>query len=567
MDFKKEIAKTIVIEGFSQKDIYDLLETPRDQSLGDIALPCFKLAKTFKKAPKIIADTIIENIKKSEWIEEINNVNGYINFKLNKIKLIKTVLEKILKEKEKFGSGNKGKNKNVCIEFSSVNIAKPFHIGHLMSTAIGNSIYKIGLKLGYNMIAINYLGDWGTQFGKLIVAYKKWGNKQDVDKGGIKVLNSYYVRFHEEAEKDDTLNEDARKWFKRIEDGDKEAIQHFDYFTEITLKEINKLYDRLNIKYDSFKGESHYNKKTKGIVKELEKKKIIEISDGAKVVKFLDEENNEKLPTCIVERSDGASLYITRDLAAAIDRKKTYNFDKSLYVVAYQQNLYFQQLFAILEKMGCKWSKDLEHIPFGLVSLNTGKMATRHNNVVLLEDVIESAVDKALKTIEQKNQKLKEKKEIAEKIGLGAVLFSALRSARIKDIVFNEEQMLSYEGETSPYIQYTIVRCESVLADFKEKGKKDYSHICDKQDVAYTLVKSLGMFGKTIEDSFEKREPSIIAHYLLDVTKQFNRYYQETRFIVDDDNEKQAKLTLAFATKTVLKEGMRLLGIDCPCKM
>ncbi|MEG1394282.1 MAG: arginine--tRNA ligase, partial [Clostridia bacterium] len=462
MDYKQIIADAVHIDGVSAQEIYELLALPKDTSMGDFCLPCFKFAKQMRISPLAIAQNIATSIVAPESFSHVEAVGGYVNFRLNKTQYARKVLDKILAENDNFGCSSIGKGKTICIDYSSVNIAKPFHMGHLLNTCIGSALYKICVALGYNVVGINHLGDWGTQFGKLIVAYKLWGDKADIDKRGVRGLLDIYVRFHAEAEKDEALNDQARFWFKQIENGNQEAIDLWTWFKKITLAEVAKIYKRLDVRFDSYNGESFYNDKMQPILDELKEKGLLEKSEGAEIVRF----DNDELPPCLLVRADGATLYATRDLAAAFYRKKTYDFYKCLYVVAYQQNLHFQQVFKVIEKMGCEWSKDLEHVAHGMVSLEDGALSTRSGNVVFLEDVLNKAVEKALAVIEEKNPNIANKSEIAEQVGVGAIIFGVLFNNRIKDSVFSYDKVLNFEGETGPYAQYTFARCNSVL----EKG-------------------------------------------------------------------------------------------------
>ena len=446
--------------------------------------------------------------------------------------------------------------KTVCIDYSSINIAKPFHIGHLLTTVIGGSLYRIYKFLGYKAIGINHLGDWGTQFGKLISAYKRWGNDADVEARGIHALLELYVKFHEEAEKDERLNDEGRAWFKKIESGDREALSIFERFKEVTLRDVKKIYDRLGIVFDSYNGESFYNDKLAAVVEELESKGLLTQSDGAKVVDL----EKFNMPPCLILKSDGASLYATRDLAAAKYRKQTYNFDKNLYVVAYQQNLHFAQVFKVLELMGHEWAKDCVHVPFGMVSLeNAGALSTRKGNVVFLKDVLDTAVEKTAKIIEEKNPALKDKERVADIVGVGAVVFGALSTARIKDMVFSYDKALNFDGETAPYIQYTHARCCSILA----KGSRDFASdidcagLCD--DESYALIKLLSRFDETVEVAAQKYEPSIIARYLVDLAQAFNKFYISHKVVGD-----KARVALTYCVKNVLKNGLALILIGAP---
>lgn len=569
-DKKREVAEYIEIEGMPIEAIYELIERPQDLSKGDYALPCFRFAKALRKSPVMIAEEIKNKIlDKSHPFESVEAINGYLNFKFDKKKESLYLIENIRKQGAKYGSSDEGKGKTVCIDYSSINIAKPFHIGHLMTTVLGGALYRIYKKRGYNAVGINHLGDWGTQFGKLIVAYKMWGDEKTIRETGIMGLNDLYVKYHREAEKDKGLDDKARAWFKKIEDGDKEALKLFELFKELTLVEVEKVYKRLNIKFDSYAGESFYNDKMEPVLNELREKGLIEVSEGAEIVN-LDE---YQMPPCLLVRSDGATLYATRDLAAAFYRKKTYDFWKNLYVVAYQQNLHFKQVFKVVELMGYEWAKDLIHIPFGMVSLESGSMSTRAGNVVWLKDVLDRSEEQSLDIIKAKSPHLNNKETVSKQVGVGAVIFFALSSGRIKDTVFSYDEVLNFDGETGPYVQYTNARCNSVLrkaeVDIKNipsgEIEADFSSI--ENESSYTLISILEQFGEILSISLDKYEPSILTRYLIDVAKAFNKFYLENRIIDGKLGVSNARLALVCSTAVVLKEGLSLLGIEAPEEM
>lgn len=569
-DKKREVAEYIEIEGMPMEAIYELIERPQDLSKGDYALPCFRFAKTLRKSPVMIAEEIKNKIlDKSHPFESVEAINGYLNFKFDKKKESLYLIENIRKQGAKYGSSDEGKGKTVCIDYSSINIAKPFHIGHLMTTVLGGALYRIYKKRGYNAVGINHLGDWGTQFGKLIVAYKMWGDEKTIRETGIMGLNDLYVKYHREAGKDKDLDDKARAWFKKIEDGDKEALKLFELFKELTLVEVEKVYKRLNIKFDSYAGESFYNDKMEPVLNELREKGLIEVSEGAEIVN-LDE---YQMPPCLLVRSDGATLYATRDLAAAFYRKKTYDFWKNLYVVAYQQNLHFKQVFKVVELMGYEWAKDLIHIPFGMVSLESGSMSTRAGNVVWLKDVLDRSEEQSLDIIKAKSPHLNNKETVSKQVGVGAVIFFALSSGRIKDTVFSYDEVLNFDGETGPYVQYTNARCNSVLrkaeVDIKNipsgEIEADFSSI--ENESSYTLISILEQFGEILSISLDKYEPSILTRYLIDVAKAFNKFYLENRIIDGKLGVSNARLALVCSTAVVLKEGLSLLGIEAPEEM
>lgn len=565
MDFKEQIALLISnVTDLEKDEILNLIEIP-NSDMGDFAFPCFKLAKTMKKAPNIIASELAEKIEKKEFIDNIQVVNAYINFYVSKSIYVEKVLTNVLNEKDNFGNSNIGNDKTVIIDYSSPNIAKPFHIGHLRSTVIGNSLYKIYKKLGYNVVGINHLGDWGTQFGKLIVAYKKWGNKELVEKDDIKELSKIYVKFHEESEKDKSLEDEARLWLVKMQEGDKEALDLWKWFCDISMKEFERVYKMLNISFDSYAGESFYNDKMQPVVDELFEKDILVESEGAKIVDL----EPYNMPPCLILRSDGGTLYPTRDIAAAFYRKKEYNFEKCLYITALDQNLHFAQWFKVIDLMGYDWAKDLVHIPFGLVSLNDGKLSTRKGHVVLMEDILNHAIEKTKNIIEEKNPNLENKEKIAKDVGIGAVIFNDLFNSRVKNVVFDLERMLNFQGETGPYVQYTHARACSILEkeNFNEDLLKniDYSLICD--EYSFELVKTLSQYPDKIVDASNKYEPFIITRHLVNVCQAFNKFYDENNIKNSAADLKNARLALVYATKTIIANGLYLLGINAPEKM
>ena len=562
MDRNEQIAALIDIEGVTKEEIVALLTTPKDLAFADVALPCFRFAKALRKSPVDIAKELADKISADlpPYLLSCTALNGYLNFKFSRSNMAEETLLRVLDEKESYGKSDIGAGKTICIDFSSVNIAKPFHIGHLSSTVIGGALSRIFKTLGYNVVRINHLGDWGTQFGKMIVAYKKWGEGADIEKGGVKALHQLYVRFHQEAEKDESLNDLGRHWFKLIEDGNEEALALFTQFKAVSLAEAKRVYDRLGIEFDSYAGESFYNDKMQPVLDLLEEKGLLVESDGAKVV-----EVGEGMPPCLLVRSDGATLYATRDLAAAFYRKKTYDFDKCLYVVAYQQNLHFKQVFKVLELLGEPWAKDLEHVNFGMVSLADGTMSSRQGKVVYLEDALNSAVEKARSIIEEKNPSLENKDVIAEQVGVGAVVFGALVNNRIKDITFSYDKMLNFDGETCPYVQYTHARCASLIekAGGFDVKKADFSCL----ENAHEIVSAIAAYGDMIRAAADKREPSVITRHVIDLAELFNKYYIDNRILNAEEGVKNARLALTFAVKQVIANSLALLGISVPDKM
>ena len=559
MDYKKYIAQRIKIEGVAEEEIYTNLVFPPNSEMGDYALPCFRFAKVLKKSPASIAEELKSSYVTDGVVTEVGAVNGYLNFKINKSGLSDEVLNKILTLKDKYGSSETGKGKTVCIDYSSVNIAKPFHIGHLSTTVLGGALYKIYGFLGYNVVGINHLGDYGTQFGKLICAYKHWGNAEEVEKGGIHAINDLYVRFNNEA--DDTMESEAREYFRLIESGDEEANGIFEWFKSLTLKYVQGIYEKLGIKFDSYAGERFYTDKMQCVIDELREKDLLKESDGAQIVDL----EKYGMPPCLILRSDGASLYATRDLAAAYYRKKTYDFHKCIYVVAYQQNLHFQQIFKVLELMGNDWAKDLVHVAYGMVSLEDGAMSTRKGKVVWLEDVINKCIEKAYKIIEEKNPGLDDKENIAEKVGVGAVIFGALYNNKIKDIVFSYDKVLSFEGETSVYVQYTCARANSVLNKSGEEIRVPSGY--EPNTAEAEVVKQLADFPQTLNESAEKYEPSYIARYAVELAQRYNKFYIENKILTAEGNSKYFRLALTKAVLQTLKNALSLLGIGVPEKM
>ena len=560
MNYKSYIAENLHIEGVSSSEVLELIVTPPDNSMGDYALPCFKFAKILRKSPVVIAQELANSFVKGEVITEVSAVNGYLNFTVNRLSKTYGVLSEILSKGEEYGSSSLGEGKTVCIDYSSINVAKPFHIGHLSTTVIGGALYKIFKKLGYNVVGINHLGDYGTQFGKLIYAYKAWGNREEVEKYRVKELMRLYVKYHDEAEKNPALDDEARNYFKLIENGDKECNELFKWFKDLTLIDVERVYKQLGVTFDSYAGESFYNDKMSPVIEELTNKNLLTLSDGAKIVDL----SSYDMPPCLILRSDGASLYATRDLAAAYYRKQTYNFDKCLYVVAYQQNLHFKQIFKVLELLEKPWAKDMVHVAFGMVSLEEGTMSTRKGKVVFLEDVINKCCEKALNIINEKNPDLEDKVETANSVGTGAVIFGALSSSRIKDIVFSYDKVLNFDGETGPYCQYTYARAKSVLRKGGDVG--DFSSYKPNVD-EYDLISLLSKYPETLIASAERYEPSLITRFTVDVCEAYNKFYFNCKILGEEDEIKNFRLALTKATATVIKNALSLLGIKTPEKM
>ena len=564
MDIKQNIAKTIAANvGADAAELCEWLETPPNPDMGDVAFPCFKLAKTMRKAPNMIAASLAPALGEIDGISRIEPMGGYINFFADKTSFARTTLERVLDEGARYGGSDVGSGKTVCLDYSSINIAKPFHIGHLSTTAIGNALRRIYDHLGYKTVSINHLGDWGTQFGKMILAYKLWGDKETVEKGGVRAMMQLYVRFHDEAEKDDSLNDSARAWFKRIEQHDPEAVEIFEWFKAITLKEVGKTYDLLGIKFDSYAGESFYEDKMQPVIDELREKHLLKVDNGASIVDL----SEYSMPPCLILRSDGATLYATRDLAAAIYRKNTYDFDKLLYVVAYQQSLHFKQIFKVLELMGKDWVKDCVHVSFGMVSLTDGTLSTRHGRVVFLEDVLNAAIEKTLDVIKEKSPDLEDKETVARQIGVGAVVWGVVYNGRIKDIVFSWDKALNFDGETGPYAQYTHARCCSVLrkSGGYDRAKIDYSALSDEASSA--LVKAIAEFPAAVSEAAEKYEPYIISRSVINVCSCFNKFYYDNRIMDENEGVRNARLALTDAARNVIKTGLYLVGLEAPEQM
>lgn len=567
MDFKGYIADKIneameIVFGQTMEGVAGFLETPPNPEMGDFAFPCFKLSKTLRMGPPVIAGKLQSALANDEIIDHVECVGGYLNFFLHKTGYAQSIVEKVLEQKEKYGSSDEGQGRVICIDYSSINIAKRFHIGHLSTTMIGNALYKIYEHLGYKCVGINHLGDWGTQFGKMIAAYLKWGNKEEVEKNGVDALTALYVRFHQEAEKDPSLEDEGRLWFKKIEDNDPKATEIFNWFKEITLKDAQRVYDMLGVKFDSYAGESFYNDKMQPIIDELREKGLLVESQGAYVVDL--EEDN--MPPCLILKKDGATLYATRDIAAAFYRKKTYHFHKDLYVVAYQQNLHFKQWFKVVEKMGYEWSKDLEHVPFGMVSYEGRALSTREGYVVYLDELLNRAVEKAREIIEEKSPNLPDKDKVAHQVGIGAVVFFDLFNNRIKDIDFRWDRALNFDGETGPYVQYTHARCCSLLAKAGElDAEADYAAL--ENPAAQEVVRTLERFPEVVSEACHRNEPSLVTRYTVELASNFNRFYYENRILTEDAAQSKARANLTAATASCLRTALSLIGVEAPEKM
>ncbi|MBK4860497.1 arginine--tRNA ligase [Enterococcus faecium] len=563
MNNKDLVAKAVydaVKDDLTLEQVEQLLENPKSAEHGDVAFPAFSLAKVYRKAPQQIAADLAEKIDSANF-EKIEVVGPYLNFFMNKELISKKVLQTVVKEKEHYGDSNIGNQGTVPIDMSSPNIAKPISMGHLRSTVIGNSIGFIMEKIGYQPIRINHLGDWGTQFGKLIVAYKKWGTEEAVKAEPINELLRLYVQFHEVAETEPELNEEARAWFKRLEEGDEEAIQLWQWFRDESMKEFNKIYDLLEVHFDSLNGEAFYNDKMDEIVKLLEEKHLLNEDKGAEIVDL----SAYDLNPALIKKSDGATLYITRDLAAALYRKRTYDFKQSLYVVGNEQSYHFKQLKAVLKEMGFDWSDDMHHIPFGLITQGGKKLSTRKGKIVLLEEVLNEAIQSAKEQISEKNPDLENKDAVAKQVGVGAVIFHDLKNDRLNTFDFNLEEVVRFEGETGPYVQYTHARAVSLLekAGFVPSETADYAL---NDDTSWEVVKLVQKYPETVLSAGEKYEPSVIAKHAIKLAQAFNKYYAHTKILADDE-QKEARLALVYAVTVLLKEDLRLLGLHAPDKM
>jgi len=569
-NIKHELAKKIasLIPDMDTQGVEQLLEVPPNRELGDLSLPCFRLSKLLRKPPHKIADELREQLTDdNDIIEEVDSVSGYLNITLNKSILAARIIPEIISQGDEHGSQNLGQGQTVVIDYSSPNIAKPFHIAHLRSTVIGNALLQIFKVLGYRTVGINHLGDWGTQFGKLIVANQLWGSKEEIEREGIDALLRLYVKFHEEAERDPALEDQARAAFTRMEQGDKEALELWQWFVEISLKEFHKVYDLLGVRFDSYAGESFYNDKMDQVIEELKEKGLLVHDDGAWIVK-LDEFG---MPPAIMLKRDGSSLYHTRDVTAALYRKRTYDFAKAIYVTDYAQNLHFKQWFKVVELMGYEWAKDLEHVAFGRVSIEGKSFSTRKGNVVKLEDLLQQAIAKVRAIIEERNPGLANKDEVARQVGVGAIVFHDLKGNRITDIDFTWEDALNFDGETGPYVQYTHARtCSVIRRAMEEKG---IDLLVDEVQIngallqdaeATALLQTLQLFGERIEQAMNRLEPSVITRYLLDLAQDFNRFYHACHVLIDDLELCKARLALVQCAQITLRNGLRLIGLEAP---
>ncbi len=544
------------------EELRSLLAVPPDPALGDYAFPCFRLAKPLRTAPPKIAESLCAAWQHPE-VASVQPVNGYLNFFLNREAFAAEIMQELAEKGDRFSSSQEGAGKTVCLDYSSINIAKRFHIGHLSTTMIGHSLKRIFDFLGYTTVGINHLGDWGTQFGKMICAYKKWGSREAVEQGGVDALMALYVRFNREAEEDPVLAEEGRSWFKKMEDGDPEALEIFSWFKDLTLRDAARVYDLLGVSFDSYAGESFYNDKMEPVIQELRDKGLLVQSEGAWVVDL----SEDNMPPCLILKKDGATIYATRDLAAALYRQNTYHFDKCLYVVAYQQDLHFRQVFRVLDKMGYPWAKDCVHVAFGMVSFEGAALSTRSGNMVLLDDLLTQAVEKALAIIEEKSPGLENKEEVARQVGIGAVIYTDLSNNRIKDISFSWDRALNFDGESGPYVQYTHARCCSVLRkapDFAGVAP-DWSALTD--DEAQALLRLISRFPDVIREAAAKYEPSMITRAVTDIAQAFNKYYYEHRILEGEPAQAAARVALTSAARQVIRTGLYLIGIEAPERM
>lgn len=566
LDFKETIAQALQkATGLNKEELKSYIEVPKDASMGDYAFPCFKLAKELKKAPPMIATEINEKLQVDEkQIKKVEIVGGYINFYVNNTTLAEEILKEYDAKKEQYGNSKIGEGKNVVIDYSAPNIAKPFHIGHLRSTVIGGALYNVYKFLNYNVTGVNHLGDYGTQFGKLIEGYKLWGEEYNIEENPIDELTKIYVRINNLCKEDETVLENCRNNFKKLEDKDPYCVEIWTKFRELSLKEFQKVYDMLGSKFDSWNGEAFYSDKMQEIVETLEKTGKLVESEGARVIEL------ENMAPCIIEKTNGSTTYATRDLAAILYRARNYNFDKALYVTSYEQILHFKQVFEVAKLLDLdeKYTNGLEHVPFGMVRLKTGKMSTREGNIIKLEDLLNEAISRALKVIEEKNPDLEDKEEVAKKVGLGAVIFNDLSNSRIKDEIFDWDTMLNFQGETGPYIQYIYVRTKSVLEKagyIPEYKDIDVNVLSD--EASSVVIKIISNFANTLEQVVDKNEPSILSRYLIDLSQSFSSFYNANKIIGEDKTKQDARLYLTYVVGNILKTGANLLGIEMPDRM
>ena len=569
MDFKMSIAQEIASalkkafdnDSMTADAIAQVIEIPPDTAMGDYAFPCFRLAKVLRKGPPMIASAL-QAVIDAPFLKEVQAVKGYLNFYIDRATYAAEILRAVREQGANYGGGTEGAGKTVCLDYSSINIAKRFHIGHLSTTMIGNALYRMYSFLGYKCVGINHLGDYGTQFGKMIAAYKLWGNKEEVEQGGVDAMVALYVKFDQEAQKDEALNDLGRSWSAKIEEGDAEALEIFNWFKSVTLKDAERVYNMLGVKFDSYAGESFYIDKMAPVLDELREKGLLVESDGAQVVDLKD----YNMPPCLLLRSDGASLYHTRDLAAAFYRKNTYDFEKCLYVVAYQQDLHFKQLFKVIELMGHEWFKGMEHVSFGMISYEGQALSTRKGHVVYLDDLLDKAVEKARAIMDEKSPDLEDKDAAAKVVGVGSVIFFVLYNNRIKDIDFSWDRALNFDGETGPYVQYTHARSCSVLRKAGEcDAQPDYEALSGVD--AQNVIRILEQFPATVREAVERNEPSMVTRYSVDLAQAFNKFYYESRILDDDMAARAAKLELTRAARQTIATALNLIGVEAPERM
>lgn len=563
----KELAACL--PDLTEEQISEGIEIPKEKTMGDYAFPCFRLAKIMHKAPNLIAQEVVAQLQNSEVLEKAEAVGPYVNMFLDKAWRAQFVLGQVdaaEKEGRAYGSSSIGEGKTVVMDYSSINVAKPFHIGHLRTTVIGNSISRILKFLGYKTVSINHLGDWGTQFGKMVLAYRKWGNPDEVEAKGVRGLLELYVRFHEEAERNPELEEEARATFTSMEQGDEEALKLWKLFVDISLKEVDKVYAMLDVQFDSYLGESYYWNKTDELIQRLKEKQLLQESEGAQIVDL----SEDNMPPCLILKKDGSTLYTTRDIAAALYRKATYDFDKCLYITGMEQSLHFAQWFKVVEKMGYPWSQDLVHIPYGLVSLEGGgKLATRSGNVIFLEDLLKEAVQKTKVIMQEKNPDLENMDEVAEQVGVGAVVFHDLFNNRIKDVTFSWDQVLNFDGETGPYVQYTFARASSILrkAAWEPAQQEEIDMSCLTDEYSQELLKLIESFPKRVAEACQKWEPYMVTRYTVALATAFNKFYHENSILNAEEAVKKARLKLTYVVAQIIKQGLYLIGVKAPEKM
>lgn len=568
LNYKQHFAGKIAahLEGFEAQDIAVLMEYPTDPTKGDVSLPCFRLSKALKKSPQLIADELKAALQDEE-IDYTVSVAGYLNIYLKKARFAESLIAHIVEAGERYGSQNLGQGRTVVIDYSSPNIAKPFHVAHLRSTVIGNALYRIHDFLGYHCVGINHLGDWGTQFGKLIVAYQLWGSEEAIHQGAIDELLHLYVKFHEEAEKDTSLDEKARAWFTKMEQGDEEALAIWQWFVEISLAEFQKIYKLLGVQFDAYQGESFYNDLMEPVIQTLREKQLLEEDEGAWLVRL----DAYGMAPALMLKNDGSSLYHTRDLTAAIYRANTYDFAKAIYVTDYAQNLHFQQCFKVVELMGFEWASKLEHVAFGRVSIEGASLSTRKGNVIKLDHLLQQAIQKTREIIEDRNPGLANKEQVAEQVGVGAIIFNDLSANRIKDIDFTWENALAFEGETGPYVQYTYARTCSVIQKAQDAAgntaeltsvKLDGTYLNNKESLE--VLKALYLFTERVEQAMNKLEPSIVTRHLIDLAQAFNQFYHACHILVEDAHLREARLALVKCVQITLRNGLKLIGLQAP---